>query len=94
MPDDVKPIGKLPAAKQADTLQLVLGLYHALNAKAEPFMTTDQMQRDKAVQAQCKANLQLLLQGLHGSKRVWQSIQKLSMVQMHFRSRPDMQNWA
>jgi len=41
VPDDVKPIGKLPAAKQAGILQLVLRFYQALNAEAEPFMTTD-----------------------------------------------------
>ncbi len=57
VPDDVKPIGKLPAAKQAGILRLVLRFYQALNAEAEPFMTTEYIQQVRAVQAHCKEKL-------------------------------------
>ena len=53
-------------------------------------MTTEQIQV-RAMQAQCKEILHLLLQRLHGSKRVWQSVEKrqglvFDMDQMHSRT--------
>ncbi len=96
VPDDVKPIGKLPAAKQVGILRLVLRFYQALNAEAEPFVTTEYIQQVRAVQAHCKEKMHPLLQGLHGSKSMAVYTETAwpcsGMVQMHSRTEADMQS--